>query len=213
MWEKGCLVRLVLAHIVPSGSLGLVGAGGPRGEQTGPLARDLGGGGLALPRARSMRLRAGEAKDHAKEAAMAALFEKILCPVDFDDNSRAAVDYARDLAVRSGGKLFLVHIIVPIPPPPDLPVEPYPPGSVDQAKARLERMAKERLEGKVPYECCVKVGVPAVEISSTAAEVGAQLIVMATHGRRGLAHFVLGSVAERVVRESRVPVLTIRAGG
>jgi len=144
---------------------------------------------------------------------MAALFEKILCPVDFDDNSMAAVDYARDLAVRSGGKLFLVHIIVPIPPPPDLPVEPYPPGSVDQAKARLERMAKERLEGKVPYEFCVKVGVPAVEISSTAAEVGAQLIVMATHGRRGLAHFVLGSVAERVVRESRVPVLTIRAGG
>lgn len=141
---------------------------------------------------------------------MATLFEKILCPVDFDDNSMAAVDYARDLAARGGGKIFLVHVVVPIPPPPDLPVEPYPPGSLERAKARLEGMGKERLQGKVPYEFCVKVGVPAAEISSTAAEVGAQLIVMATHGRRGLAHFVLGSVAERVVRESKVPVLTLR---
>ena len=143
---------------------------------------------------------------------MTAPFERILCPVDFDDNSMA-LDYARELAAHGGGKLFLVHVVMPIPPPPNLPIEPYPPASVDKAKVRLEGIAKERLEGKVPYEFCVKVGNPAEEIISTSAEVGAQLILMATHGRRGLKHLVLGSVAERVVRESRVPVLTLRAGG
>lgn len=141
---------------------------------------------------------------------MAALFERILCPVDFDDNSTGALDYARDLAARVGGKLYLVHVVVPITPPPDLPVEPYPPGSLERAREKVEKLAKDHLEGTVSYECRVRVGNPALEIIGTAQEVGAELIVMATHGRRGLAHLVLGSVAERVVRESKVPVLTLR---
>ena len=143
---------------------------------------------------------------------MAALFQKILCPVDFDDNSIAALDSARDLAT-AGAKLYLVHVVVPIPPPPNMPVEPYPPGSVDRAKARLEQIGRERLGGKVAFESCVRVGNPATEIIATSAEVGADVIVMATHGRRGVARLVLGSVAERVVRESKVPVLTMRASG
>jgi nucleotide-binding universal stress UspA family protein len=78
------------------------------------------------------------------------------------------------------------------------------------AKVRLERIARDMLEGKVPYQVHVISGTPDDDVVRMAHELSADLVVMATHGRKGLRHFILGSVAERVMREAECPVLTMR---
>ena len=83
-------------------------------------------------------------------------------------------------------------------------------GPVRGAEKRLAQVAKECLDDKVPRRIEVAIGKPAVEILRVAERDSADLIVMATHGRTGVDHLILGSVAERVVRESPVPVLTVR---
>ena len=79
------------------------------------------------------------------------------------------------------------------------------------AKEKLQEIAQKHLSGGIGYEILTRVGGAAEGILETAEAVGAELIVLATHGRTGVARFFLGSVAERVVRESSCPVLTIRA--
>ncbi|MFZ1118842.1 MAG: universal stress protein, partial [Candidatus Binataceae bacterium] len=66
------------------------------------------------------------------------------------------------------------------------------------------------LEVKVPYEIHVISGIPDADVARFANQLGADLVVMATHGRKGLRHFVLGSVAEHVMREANCPVITVR---
>jgi len=78
------------------------------------------------------------------------------------------------------------------------------------AKVRLERIARDMLEGKVPYQVHLISGTPVDDVVRMAHELSADLVVMATHGRKGLRHFILGSVAERVMREVECPVLTMR---
>jgi nucleotide-binding universal stress UspA family protein len=77
------------------------------------------------------------------------------------------------------------------------------------ARTKLERLARQRVDGKARYEVDIMMGDPGVEVLQAAKRWGANLIVMATHGRRGLRHLVLGSVAEHVVREASCPVLTV----
>jgi universal stress protein A len=78
------------------------------------------------------------------------------------------------------------------------------------SKEKLQEIAQERLKGGIRYEILTRVGDAAKSILEVAEEVGAELIVMATHGRSGISHFFLGSVAEQVVREAPCPVLTLR---
>jgi nucleotide-binding universal stress UspA family protein len=78
------------------------------------------------------------------------------------------------------------------------------------ARTKLVRLARQRVNGKARYQVDVMMGDPAVEILQAAKRRGADLIVMATHGRKGLRHLVLGSVAEHVVREAPCPVLTVK---
>jgi nucleotide-binding universal stress UspA family protein len=78
------------------------------------------------------------------------------------------------------------------------------------ARIKLERIARDKLEGKVRYQLHVVSGTPDDDVVRMANEIGADLIVMAIHGRKGLSHFILGSVAERVMREADCPVLTMR---
>lgn len=77
------------------------------------------------------------------------------------------------------------------------------------ARTKLERLARQRIGGKIRYEVDVMMGDPGVEVLRAAKRWGANLIVMATHGRKGLRHLVLGSVAEQVVRDASCPVLTV----
>jgi nucleotide-binding universal stress UspA family protein len=144
-------------------------------------------------------------------AAIVPRFRKILCPVDFERNSLDALDVARELAQENGATLHLLHVARVPSQDMDVPL----PFAVDprwerKARTRLERIASEQLDDKVRYQVHVVSGTPDVDVLRLANELQVDLIVMATHGRKGLRHFVLGSVAERVVREASCPVLTIR---
>lgn len=142
---------------------------------------------------------------------MASLFRTVLCPVDFDPNSLAALDIACENAAESGGKVFLLHVVPVSVPALGQPIALEPlTGAEDAARQRLEQLASQKLAGQVAYEVVAVTGDPAVEILRAAAELKVDVIVMATHGRAGLSRLFLGSVAERVVRDSQRPVLTVR---
>jgi universal stress protein A len=133
---------------------------------------------------------------------MARFFKKILCPIDFDEASMAALDYACDLARDQDAAVHLLHVISGM----------VPLVSEQPARAELASLARQRVKGKVRhYEVLTRSGKPAEVINKLAEEYGVDLIVMATHGRTGAGRLLLGSVAEQVVRESARPVLTIRA--
>jgi nucleotide-binding universal stress UspA family protein len=142
-------------------------------------------------------------------------YSKILCPLDFEPNSADALAHAAALAMNSGATLYLMHIVQINP----LTVQGAAEGfaakdlydtQVAHARDRLEQCSQNIPPG-VKRELVVEIGEPGNLISAAQQRLGADLVVMGTHGRRGLRHLVLGSVAERVVRESSVPVLTVRA--
>ena len=139
----------------------------------------------------------------------------ILAPTDFSPFSKQAVEYAFELAQKFGAKLLLLHAIEM----PAYPVEGYvPPGAAGSLLEDLERNARLELANLLPeaesrgVELArhVIVGSPYRKILETAAAEKVDLIVMATHGRTGLSHLLMGSVAERVVRLAPCPVLTMR---
>lgn len=138
-------------------------------------------------------------------------FRKILCPIDFEKNSIVALEIACELAEERGATIHLLHVArvpshdmdVPLPIDAD-------PRWERAARAKLEQIARDRLQGRVRYQVHVISGTPDDDVVRMAHELNAELVVMATHGRKGLNHFVLGSVAERVMREADCPVLTVR---
>jgi len=134
-------------------------------------------------------------------------FSNILCPVDFDQNSLAAVPYAAELAREHNAALYLLHVIHLHPA-----VEPgFSSGEAEAtARTKLEKIGHQKLKVGTRYELLVIAGDPADEVLQAATRLGIDLIVMATHGRKGLRRLVLGSVAERVVREAQCPVLTVK---
>ena len=140
---------------------------------------------------------------------MKNLFRKILCPVSFDANSITALKLACELAQSRDGIIYLLHVVPAPPPATPIQLEPFPQTEHD-ARTALGELARANLEGKVEFEILVRSGDPAQVAIAIADEVDADSIVMATHGRKGVSHFFLGSVAERVVRESPCPVLTVR---
>jgi universal stress protein A len=138
------------------------------------------------------------------------LFRKILCPIDFDVNSIAVLQYARDLARQNDATLHVLHVVYLPLGGPHFPLEPYPAVSEDPSKLELEKIAREHLDGRVRYELAARTGKPAEAINQAAEDFDVDLIVMATHGKTGVTRLFLGSVAEDVVRTSKRPVLTIR---
>jgi nucleotide-binding universal stress UspA family protein len=140
---------------------------------------------------------------------MKKLFKKILLPLQLEkDEPDTEIKIARDLAKRDGSKVILMHI-VPMMATGDtpLPVEYYKRKEAEALKA-LDKVAR-RSFGKVKTDSVVLCGDPAEGILSEARKNDIGAIVMATHGRRGLKHLLLGSVAERVVREAHCPVIAI----
>jgi nucleotide-binding universal stress UspA family protein len=134
----------------------------------------------------------------------------ILCPVDFDPNSMAALKFAWLMARKYRAAITLLHVVrVPFEPS-EVPVEPAMPEWARDARARLAKVAAENLGPKAKCKMLVRRGDPISAILEVEEELRPDLVVMATHGRTGLSHFVLGSVAQRMVRESTVPVLTVR---
>jgi nucleotide-binding universal stress UspA family protein len=135
----------------------------------------------------------------------------ILVPIDFQDPSLDALATARELAARLGFEVVLLHVYT-------VPMAVYPgyepilvPGFSEEiaatAKSAVEKLASEN----GGMACVLRVGDPATEILSTIAQLTPALVAMGTHGRKGLSHLLLGSVTEKVVRSSPVPVLTVHA--
>ena len=137
-------------------------------------------------------------------------FRNILCPIDFEKNSIAALEIACELAEERGATIHLLHVARVPSQDMDVPL-PFDadPRWERAARARLEQVAREQLQG-VRYKVHVISGTPDDDVVRMAHDLNAELVVMATHGRKGLSHFVLGSVAERVMREVDCPVLTVR---
>lgn len=139
------------------------------------------------------------------------IFEHLLVPLDFGLASERAADLAVTIASTFGSKVDLVHAFY-VPPlaygnimmPSRVPYEDL----IREAKGALDA-ALARIKGRCPCAEAILVdGEPRQRIGELVAERGADLVVMGTHGRRGLSHALLGSVAERIARTSPVPVLT-----
>jgi universal stress protein A len=136
---------------------------------------------------------------------------KILCPVDLDDTTPSALEYARDLAQKNGSTLYLLNVARIPAADMDAPVAIGPHPHWEQAAQRgLDQIAAQWLEGRVAYEVMVRDGIPETVIVEVAAELDIDLIVMSTHARSGIVHFILGSVAETVIREAGCPVLIVK---
>jgi universal stress protein A len=141
---------------------------------------------------------------------MAFTFRNILCPVDFDDSSMDALDLAADLARQNDSTVLVLHVVPMIVAPARVTgyFDLYKSQEAD-ARAKLAQIAHKRLAG-LKYELLTQMGDPAAIILMAESRAGADLVVMATHGRRGFSRVLLGSVAEHVLRQSTCPVLTVR---
>jgi nucleotide-binding universal stress UspA family protein len=141
------------------------------------------------------------------------LFHRILVPHDFSPHATRALEIAADLAREHHGRLVVLHVVTPFHPVTGFPEEgvALAPG-VDVLGAelrRLEALVRRTLgRNAPPHECKVTLGDPFRRIADAARDV--DTIVMGTAGRTGLSRLVIGSVAEKVVRHARVPVLTVR---
>ncbi|HVY25361.1 MAG TPA: universal stress protein [Polyangiaceae bacterium] len=141
-------------------------------------------------------------------------FKNILVATDFSSSSERALELAVKLATKFEAKLTLLHVW-------EVPVYPYMDfvlssaelmRNVEQAAEHRLSAALRELQERIPAaRSLLKMGVPWEQILATAKEEQVDVIVMGTHGRRGVEHFVLGSVAEKVVRLAPVPVLTARS--
>jgi nucleotide-binding universal stress UspA family protein len=139
----------------------------------------------------------------------------ILVPTDFSVAAETALDHALALAARLGGKVYVMHAY-------QLPVVGFPDGVlvptaeiasriVTWAQSELAACVAKRKESSVEIIPMLKQADPRDAVVSAAEEISADLVIMGTHGRRGIARALIGSVAETVVRTSPVPVMTVHA--
>jgi nucleotide-binding universal stress UspA family protein len=140
-------------------------------------------------------------------------FGRILVPHDFSSHATAALKTAAKL-LAPGGRIVALHVVVPFTPVTDIPpagVAAYisPDELVSGARRQLTKMVEKavpQLDGRVDMK--VEIGDPYQRIMQAAR--GMDVIVMSTAGRTGLSHLLIGSVTEKVVRHSPIPVLTLR---
>ncbi len=147
-------------------------------------------------------------------------FNKIIAATDFSEDSDLALGYAEEMARRFGGEIVVLHVDQPLPPViPSPDIGPVMDMSAMTRLAEEQRLLAQKELDKVvnrlrdsglKARSLLKVGAPFLEIIRTADGENADLIVMGTHGRTGLAHVLMGSVAERVVQKASCPVLTVR---
>lgn len=141
--------------------------------------------------------------------------KRVLCPVDYSECSSEAMKYAAHIAGREKAKLYLMYVVdirsfghesplgFEVPKPNEETIERI-------RKELQEDLVHERDGKKVEVEAIVVVGKPVEEILKAAKEKEVDMIVMGTHGRTGLPHVIIGSVAENVVIRAPCPVLTVQ---
>ena len=141
---------------------------------------------------------------------------KVLVPTDFSKHSEHAMLYGCELARQFGAELHVLHVlydVMAIAPNPEIILPPDPAfvaGLERGAAELLDKQPPAELRGSLSIQRAVRTGPPFLEIVRYAQEKKIDLIVLGTHGRSGLAHMLMGSVAEKVVRKAPCPVLTVR---
>lgn len=141
---------------------------------------------------------------------------RILCPLDFSDASKAAITQAESVCEAFGAELVLAHVVEPV-------LYPVAYGLAATSAYDLETEARnaaeqvmtplvEELQARgVKATMHLDTGTPALRLCELCGELEIDMIVMSTHGLTGMKHLLIGSTAERVVRRSPVPVLTVKA--
>ena len=139
--------------------------------------------------------------------------ERILVPVDFSDCSLDAFEYGVEVAKQAKASLMLLHVLEPVSYGLDFDL-----GHIRSREdvretwtKRLEELASSRQHPDVAVDFRLRGGLPADSILDSAQTLPCDLIVMGTHGRRGIAHALSGSVAEAVLRKARCPVIAVRS--
>lgn len=141
---------------------------------------------------------------------------RILIPTDFSKHSHNALTYAAAFAEKFDAQLHLLHVVQDLAVfIPDMvtvapPIVPSLEQMTSAVRSAFDRVIKENHLEKLNVQLEVRQGNPFYEIVRYAKEADVDLIVMGTHGHTGLAHVLLGSVTEKVVRKAPCPVLTVR---
>ena len=142
-------------------------------------------------------------------------FDKILYATDFSENSEHAFDYALTLARKFDARLLIIHVInEPVDLRgfyvPHISFEKLEKEIEEGAEKMMEKFCRNRAKDFTNYETLIIAGIPYEEILRKADSEQVSLIVLGTQGRKGIDHFLFGSTAERVVRNAKCPVMTVR---
>ncbi|HUU69651.1 MAG TPA: universal stress protein [Planctomycetota bacterium] len=141
--------------------------------------------------------------------------KKILVPTDFSDYSMHALQYGLSFCREFTAELILLHVIEdPFYPSNGATfgfnIEEFFRQMEEESSKRMLEMVPPEIEKEMPVERIAIRGTPFLEIIRLAKERAADMIVLSTHGRSGLAHVLMGSVTEKVVRKAPCPVLVVR---
>jgi nucleotide-binding universal stress UspA family protein len=139
--------------------------------------------------------------------------QRILCPLDFFPASSLAANYAITLAAGYDAKLYLLHVVSPVVYSAEqysLNISEIVDGLEKQAAREMKKLAGKAHRAGVAVDTGIRMGEVKKEILSAIESTKAELLVMGTHGRRGVEKWFLGSVTERILRRSPIPVLTVR---
>jgi len=141
--------------------------------------------------------------------------KRILFPIDFTENSSKILPYVLSVSEKYDGMIYLLHVVEDLSKwgggsyIPHIPLDQYQEEAFQGAEKALDRVCEEQLQSCPNFQKRILFGDPAQEILKTIESEGIDLVIMGTHGRKGLEHVFFGSVAENVVKKSPVPVLTI----
>jgi len=143
------------------------------------------------------------------------MYQKILTATDFSESSLEAVRTASHLAKVFQAELILLHVYVPMTPPPDMFISSpdwykYEVAWREAAEPRLKTIAQSWIDPSIRLKTIILTGLPAQTIDKCAIDEKADLIVIATHGMSGWRHYMMGSVSQKVIQHSPLPVLLVR---
>ena len=170
----------------------------------------------AAPRGRNARKAVRRRASRRKRSPKASLgIRSILVPIDFSVHSKNALKYAVPIAEKFKASLHLVYVVEPTIYPADLGFgQVVLPGVEDELREKgaeeLRTLIQKEIRRRVSASSAVRTGNPHQEILREAEEQRVDMIVVATHGHSGVEHMLFGSTADRIVRNAKCPVLTVR---
>ena len=141
--------------------------------------------------------------------------KRVLFPIDFTENSSKILPYVLSVSEKYGAMIYLLHVVEDLSKwgggsyIPHIPLDKYQPEAIEGAKKAMEKVCDEQLQSCPNFQRKIVYGDPVQEILNVIDSENIDLVIMGTHGRKGLEHVIFGSVAENVVKKSSVPVMTV----